>query len=112
VAKHIFQACPVWIYTQSNITQAFRTMFVASLRSINASIYFFVDGFRFFRRCPTVVCSTNKCCRGELNKLRLQQNRPKLRLRRTALYHMRKLVCNYQSKIRLLFRALECALDN
>jgi hypothetical protein len=20
VAKHIFQACPVWIYTQSNIT--------------------------------------------------------------------------------------------
>ena len=22
VAKHIFQACPVWIYTQSNITQA------------------------------------------------------------------------------------------
>jgi hypothetical protein len=23
VARHIFQACPVWIYTQSNITQAF-----------------------------------------------------------------------------------------
>jgi hypothetical protein len=23
VAKHIFQACPVWIYTQSNITQAY-----------------------------------------------------------------------------------------
>jgi hypothetical protein len=22
VATHIFQACPVWIYTQSNITQA------------------------------------------------------------------------------------------
>ena len=22
VARHIFQACPVWIYTQSNITQA------------------------------------------------------------------------------------------
>jgi hypothetical protein len=21
VARHIFQACPVWIYTQSNITQ-------------------------------------------------------------------------------------------
>ena len=32
------------------------------VRSINASIYFFVDRFRFFRRCPTVVCSTNKCC--------------------------------------------------
>jgi hypothetical protein len=23
VARHIFQACPVWIYTQSNITQAY-----------------------------------------------------------------------------------------
>jgi hypothetical protein len=23
VAKHIFQACPVWIYTQSNITNIF-----------------------------------------------------------------------------------------
>jgi hypothetical protein len=22
VARHIFQACPVWMYTQSNITQA------------------------------------------------------------------------------------------
>jgi hypothetical protein len=22
VARHIFQACPVWIYTQGNITQA------------------------------------------------------------------------------------------
>jgi hypothetical protein len=22
VARHIFQACPVWIYTQSNVTQA------------------------------------------------------------------------------------------
>jgi hypothetical protein len=22
VARHIFQACPVWIYTQSNMTQA------------------------------------------------------------------------------------------
>jgi hypothetical protein len=22
VSQHIFQACPVWIYTQSNITQA------------------------------------------------------------------------------------------
>jgi hypothetical protein len=23
VVRHIFQACPVWIYTQSNITQAY-----------------------------------------------------------------------------------------
>jgi hypothetical protein len=23
VARHIFQACPVWIHTQSNITQAY-----------------------------------------------------------------------------------------
>jgi hypothetical protein len=26
VARHIFQACPVWIYTQSNITQASKYM--------------------------------------------------------------------------------------
>ena len=26
VARHIFQACPVWIYTQSNITQASRRL--------------------------------------------------------------------------------------
>jgi hypothetical protein len=27
VARHIFQACPVWIYTQSNITQAVKCLF-------------------------------------------------------------------------------------
>jgi hypothetical protein len=27
VARHIFQACPVWIYTQSNITQEFSILF-------------------------------------------------------------------------------------
>jgi hypothetical protein len=27
VARHIFQACPVWIYTQSNITQTFTKLF-------------------------------------------------------------------------------------
>jgi hypothetical protein len=27
VARHIFQACPVWIYTQSNITQALYMLF-------------------------------------------------------------------------------------
>jgi hypothetical protein len=26
VARHIFQACQVWIYTQSNITQAYYTL--------------------------------------------------------------------------------------
>ena len=26
VARHIFLACPVWIYTQSNITQAFQVI--------------------------------------------------------------------------------------
>jgi hypothetical protein len=25
VARHIFQACPVWIYTQSNITPEYIT---------------------------------------------------------------------------------------
>ena len=37
VARHIFQACPVWIYTQSNITQAqykkcFKHCFVSTYR--------------------------------------------------------------------------------
>jgi hypothetical protein len=27
VARHIFQACPVWIYTQSNITSFIRFLF-------------------------------------------------------------------------------------
>jgi hypothetical protein len=30
VARRIFQACPVWIYTQSNITQAYLYEFVAN----------------------------------------------------------------------------------
>jgi hypothetical protein len=28
VARHIFQACPVWVYTQSNITQAMHEKFL------------------------------------------------------------------------------------
>jgi hypothetical protein len=31
VARHIFQACPVWIYTQSYITQASLLQVVNSL---------------------------------------------------------------------------------
>jgi hypothetical protein len=27
VVRHIFQACPVWIYTQSNITSIFNNLF-------------------------------------------------------------------------------------
>ena len=55
--------------------------FVASLRSINASIYFFVYVFCFFRRCPTVVCSTNKCCRSfaGVEQTRPRHNRQKFR---------------------------------
>jgi hypothetical protein len=26
VVRHIFQACPVWIYTQSNITSVFKVV--------------------------------------------------------------------------------------
>ena len=31
VARHIFQACPVWIYTQSNITQVYKDVVGISL---------------------------------------------------------------------------------
>jgi hypothetical protein len=49
---------PAWCgYTLRVTSKTFRTMLVAGLRSINASIYFFVDGFKFFRRSPRVFCS-------------------------------------------------------
>ena len=34
MARHIIQACPVWIHTQSNITQAPYTLFLAYPNSI------------------------------------------------------------------------------
>ena len=39
VARHIFQACPVWIYTQSNITQAFYSIVSIELNQISSPIY-------------------------------------------------------------------------
>jgi hypothetical protein len=33
-----------------------------------SSIYFFIDRFRFFHRYPTLLCSTNKCCSGEIGQ--------------------------------------------
>ena len=39
-----------------------RTVYMFVPTNINASIYFFIDGFRFFHQSLTVVCSTNKCC--------------------------------------------------
>jgi hypothetical protein len=30
VARHIFQACPVWIYTQSNITNIIYSLVVST----------------------------------------------------------------------------------
>ena len=34
VARHIFQACPMWIYTQSNITSIIYIMFLYSFQSL------------------------------------------------------------------------------
>jgi hypothetical protein len=40
VARHIFQACPVWIYTQSNIT----TILFPWGHYTNTEIYFHIQG--------------------------------------------------------------------
>jgi hypothetical protein len=44
VARHIFQACPVWIYTQSNITsiivlQSLQILYTFVLRAEIATIF-------------------------------------------------------------------------
>jgi hypothetical protein len=38
VARHIFQACPVWIYTQSNITNIISTKSVSQSASQSGSL--------------------------------------------------------------------------
>ena len=41
VARHIFQACPVWIYTQSNITQASYSLeYIIPTQQISRQILF------------------------------------------------------------------------
>ena len=42
--RHIFQACPVWIYTQSNITSIICTMFVN-----------IIQGFTMVSACEQVI---------------------------------------------------------
>jgi hypothetical protein len=39
VARHIFQACPVWIYTQSNITQASYKLAVEKIVTLFLRLY-------------------------------------------------------------------------
>jgi hypothetical protein len=40
VARHIFQACPVWIYTQSNITQAsYSPKYITPTQQMLKSVY-------------------------------------------------------------------------
>jgi hypothetical protein len=39
VARHIFQACPVWIYTQSNITEAsYSPEYITSTQQISTEL--------------------------------------------------------------------------
>jgi hypothetical protein len=41
VARHVFQACPVWIYTQSNITQAsYSPEYITPTQQISYSNFF------------------------------------------------------------------------
>ena len=45
VARHIFQACPVWIYTQSNITQAFYSPeYITPTQQISVSYCHYLHG--------------------------------------------------------------------
>jgi hypothetical protein len=54
VARHIFQACPVWIYTQSNITQAIYNTFQLKCNSCFKSVpWIFQLAFILFRICFT-----------------------------------------------------------
>jgi hypothetical protein len=39
VTRHIFQACPVWIYTQSNTTRVKLTLFALDY-SISSKLFF------------------------------------------------------------------------
>jgi hypothetical protein len=42
VARHIFQACPVWIYTQSNITQAsYSPEYITPTQQISGRLFLF-----------------------------------------------------------------------
>jgi hypothetical protein len=68
VARHIFQACPVWIYTQSNITQASSKLWQRYIRKI---FYFkYIKRFEFknivinFQNNITIRHDTNFsfCC--------------------------------------------------
>jgi hypothetical protein len=44
VARHIFQACPVWIYIQSNITQAsYSPEYITPTQQISSSILLMIS---------------------------------------------------------------------
>jgi hypothetical protein len=48
VARHIFQACPVWIYTQSNITQAsYSPEFITPTQQISSYILMYIRAIKW-----------------------------------------------------------------
>jgi hypothetical protein len=50
VARHIFQACPVWIYTQSNITQAsYSPEYITPTQQISSLLTVSIHGFKALR---------------------------------------------------------------
>jgi hypothetical protein len=48
VARHIFQACPVWIYTQSNITHESIITLCYQKYSFSLDVYIAFNGFKMF----------------------------------------------------------------
>jgi hypothetical protein len=44
VVRHIFQACPVWIYTQSNITSIIFTTLVLFYDESNFGLFIVIVG--------------------------------------------------------------------
>ena len=49
VVRHIFQACPVWIYTQSNITSI-----IYSTVDISVTVVIYLLYYLYFLSCVTL----------------------------------------------------------
>jgi hypothetical protein len=61
VAKHIFQACPVWIYTQSNITNIFTWVHNTNTEKKQIEMFIFHTIVRIFIAVFVFLCCAIRC---------------------------------------------------
>jgi hypothetical protein len=60
VARYIFQACPVWVYTQSNITQAsYSSEYITPTQEISFGIPLLISFKRVLRNILEIHVCTN-----------------------------------------------------